>query len=101
MNCKLTTLFAAGALGALAQAASAADLPARPAYKEPAVVPVVANWTGVYVGAGGGYGVYNADTTSTAIVVFPGPGTVITDNGRAGGRGWFGTVQIGADFQFA
>jgi outer membrane immunogenic protein len=101
MNCKLTTLLAAVALGALSQAAYAADLPPRPAYREAAVVAPVANWTGVYIGAGGGYGMYNADTTSTATVVFPGPGTVITDNGRAGGRGWFGTVQIGADFQFA
>jgi outer membrane immunogenic protein len=93
MNCKLTTLLAAVALGALLQAASAADLPARPVYREAAVVPVAANWTGFYVGAGGGYGTYNADS-STAVGAFS------IDNGRAGGRGWFGTVQIGADYQW-
>ena len=98
MKCQLVTLLAAIALGAVSQAASAADLPARPEYKAPAVVPVVANWTGVYVGLGGGYGVYNADTTSTGV----GGGAAFTfNNGRTGGRGWFGTAQIGADFQFA
>ena len=67
MNCKLTTLLAAVALGAISQAAFAADLPARPVYREAAVVPVVANWTGFYVGAGGGYGMYNADTSTAGV----------------------------------
>jgi outer membrane immunogenic protein len=99
MNCKLTTLLAAVALGAISQAASAADLPARPVYREPAAVPVpVANWTGVYVAAGGGYGTYNADTSTEGVGGF---GPFSYDNGRAGGRGWFATGQIGADFQFA
>lgn len=93
MNRKLTGLLAAVALGAFPQAASAADLPARPVYREAAVVPVVANWTGVYVGAGGGYGTYNADSSTAS-------GPMSIDNGRAGGRGWFGTVQIGADYQW-
>src|SRR4051812_4735286 len=97
MNYKLPTLLAAVALSALSQGAFAADLPARPVYREAAVVPVVANWTGFYVGAGGGYGVYNADT-STAGVGAGGP--FATNNGRAGGRGWFGAVQIGADYQW-
>ena len=97
MNCKLTTLLAAVAFGVISQAASAADLPARPVYREAAVVPVVANWTGFYVGAGGGYGTYNADTTTSGETIF---GPFATDNGRAGGRGWFGTVQIGADYQW-
>src|SRR6266852_8586828 len=97
MNRKLTTLLAAVALGAISQAASAADLPARPVYREPAVVPVVANWTGVYIGAGGGYVMYDADTNSAGI---GGGVPFATDNGRTGGRGWFGTAQIGADYQF-
>jgi outer membrane immunogenic protein len=97
MNCKLTTLLAAVALSGLSQAAFAADLPARPVYREAAVVPVVANWTGFYVGAGGGYGTYNADTSTAGVgggVPFAG------DNGRTGGRGWFGTVQLGYDYQW-
>jgi outer membrane immunogenic protein len=98
MKRTLRTLLAVVALGAISQAASAADLPARPVYREPAVVPVVANWTGVYVGAGGGYGTYNADASTAGI---GGGVPFATDNGRAGGRGWFGTVQIGADYQFA
>jgi outer membrane immunogenic protein len=97
MHCKLTTLLAAVALGAISQAASAADLPARPVYREAAVVPVVANWTGFYVGAGGGYGTYNADSSTAGVA---GGVPFATDNGRAGGRGWFGTVQIGADYQW-
>jgi outer membrane immunogenic protein len=98
MNCKLVTLLAAVALGTVAQAASAADLPPAPVHREPAMVPVVANWTGVYAGLGGGYGVYNADTNSAATV---GGALIATNNGRTGGRGWFGTAQIGADVQFA
>ena len=98
MNCKLITLLAAVALGTISQAASAADLPPAPVHREPAMVPVVANWTGVYLGAGGGYGVYNVDTSTAGVGGF---GPFSFDNGRAGGRGWFGTAQIGADFQFA
>jgi outer membrane immunogenic protein len=98
MNCKLTTLLAAVALSALSQAAFAADLPARPVYREAAVVPVApANWTGLYVGAGGGYGMYNADTSISGT---SGGLPFAIDNGRAGGRGWFGTVQIGYDYQW-
>jgi len=97
MNCKLTTLLAAVALSTISQAAFAADLPARPVYREAAVVPVVANWTGFYVGAGGGYGMYNADSSTAGV----GTGVPFaSDNGRAGGRGWFGTVQIGYDYQW-
>jgi outer membrane immunogenic protein len=42
-------------------AASAADLPAAPSYKSPAVAAAVYNWTGVYVGANGGYSWGNQD----------------------------------------
>jgi outer membrane immunogenic protein len=78
---------------ALAGTASAADL-RRPPVKAPAPVPVAAyNWTGCYVGGGGGYGMY--DQESQAIVANA-PFGVKNDNG---GRGWFGTVQVGCDFQ--
>jgi outer membrane immunogenic protein len=51
-------IWAVAAVSVLASgAASAADLPAAQTYKAPAVVaPVLYNWTGLYVGANGGYG---------------------------------------------
>ena len=41
--------------------AAAADLPPAPAYKAPAPVAAVYNWTGFYVGVNGGYGWGNQD----------------------------------------
>lgn len=41
--------------------AAAADLPVAPAYKAPAPVAAVYNWTGFYVGGNGGYGWGNQD----------------------------------------
>ena len=89
-----TILLAAAALATLSLGgtARAADLP--PAYKAPPP-PVVYSWTGCYLGAGGGYGMWNQDTyaeTFPALV----PLTAAT---TAGGRGWFGTVQVGCDYQ--
>src|SRR2546421_13096828 len=52
-------IFLAGvALAALAVPASAADLATRPTYKAPVAIPVVYNWSGVYIGAhvGGAWG---------------------------------------------
>jgi outer membrane immunogenic protein len=90
-------LLAAAALATLSMGgtAGAADLP--PAYKAPPPPPVVYSWTGCYVGAGGGYGMWNQDhylETDPAHVR-------LNQNGDAGGRGWFGTVQVGCDYQFA
>jgi outer membrane immunogenic protein len=83
----------AGFLGA--GSAFAADLPAR-AYTAPAAVAApVHSWTGFYVGAGFGYGLFDAETSSA------GPGFAVTRNGDTGGRGWFGTIQTGYDAQMA
>lgn len=60
--------------------------------KASAPAPVVYNWTGCYVGAGGGYGMWNQESTYVA----PPPLGLSND---IGGRGWFGTVQIGCDYQ--
>ena len=60
--------------------------------KAPAPAPVVYNWTGCYVGAGGGYGMWNQEMTYVA----PPPVGLSND---IGGRGWFGTVQVGCDYQ--
>jgi outer membrane immunogenic protein len=82
----------------LAGSAFAADLPAKAPRLAPA--PVVAtNWTGCYIGAGGGYGMWNQEhrTLDPARVLFAGQlGTATT-----GGRGWFGTAQAGCDYQFS
>ena len=54
----------------------------------------VYSWTGCYVGAGGGYGMFESgDPVSSAGGV---PFGWRNDNG---GRGWFGTVQVGCDYQ--
>ena len=51
-------LIAAATLAAFATTSYAADLPARmPVKAMPA--PVVQSWTGCYIGAGGGYGMWN------------------------------------------
>jgi outer membrane immunogenic protein len=80
---------------ALAGSAVAADLPVKARPMAPA--PVVAtNWTGCYVGAGGGYGMYNQDHRSVDPAFVP----FATAEQTHGGRGWFGTVQVGCDYQF-
>lgn len=77
------------AVAALTGSALAADMPvkARP------IAPVVTayNWTGCYVGAGGGYGLYNQDISADNTEYF--------GNVTLGGRGWFGTGQVGCDYQ--
>lgn len=81
----------------LAGSAGAADLPtkARPMMPE----PVATSWTGCYLGAGGGYGMFNQEhlTLDPFGVPFTGQAGSVT----TGGRGWFGTVQAGCDYQFA
>jgi outer membrane immunogenic protein len=77
----------------IALPAAAADLRRPAPVKAPVAAPVAAfSWTGCYVGAGGGYGMFNQDVT-------------FFENGSPfpevsyGGRGWFGTVQVGCDYQ--
>ena len=72
----------------------AADLPvAAPAYKAPAYAPVY-NWTGCYVGGGGGYGMWTQGSFLTA------GGVAVTAPQTNGGKGWFGQGQAGCDYQF-
>ena len=87
LSVAVTAIFAGSAF--------AADLPAKALPMAPAPVPYAASWTGCYVGAGGGYGMWNQDVTT----VFANGATSATITG--GGRGWFGTVQGGCDYQFA
>jgi outer membrane immunogenic protein len=84
----------------IAGPAMAADLLVRaPAHKAPpaTVVATAYNWTGFYVGAGFGYGMYNADHMQFDDAT----GVLLSTNATAGGRGWFGTVLVGADYQFS
>ncbi len=74
--------------------AMAADM-ARPAYKAPPpLAPAPApTWTGLYVGGGFGYAMWDADTRLD-LPAFTG-GTI-----NNGGRGWLGEVGGGYDYQF-
>jgi outer membrane immunogenic protein len=89
-------IIAAAALTALASTAFAADLPARVPARVDAPLAPVRSWTGCYVGAGGGYGVWNQDHTTVT------SGTPVPPGYRAttGGRGWLATAQFGCDYQF-
>ena len=77
----------------LAGTAAAADLRRPMPVKAPALAPVVYNWTGCYVGAGGGYGMFVQEAR------FLDSGVPEGLSNDVGGRGWFGTVQIGCDYQ--
>jgi outer membrane immunogenic protein len=80
----------------LAGSGTAADLRRPAPVKAPAPAPVIAayNWTGCYVGGGGGYGMWNQETRFIDNVVGP-----VGLSNDVGGRGWFGTVQVGCDYQ--
>jgi outer membrane immunogenic protein len=74
-----------------ANPAMAADMAVRAAAPPPAPV---ATWTGLYVGAGWGYGMYNLDTTVNPL------GLPFSATETLGGRGWLGTVTVGGDYHF-
>src|SRR5215212_6476923 len=88
-------LVAAALVALTAGPAFSADLRA-PAYKAPPppLAPVY-SWTGCYVGGGGGYGMWNQDLTSDF------GNNEVSQKTTAGGRGWFGTVQVGCDLQLS
>ncbi len=88
-------VLALTALAAFAGSASAADLAARPYTKAPIAVAPAVNWTGCYLGAGGGGAMTNNDHNDTVL------GVAVSPNLTTGARGWFGTVQAGCDYQFA
>jgi outer membrane immunogenic protein len=84
----VSTLLIAASL----QIASAADIP----LKAPPVAPPPArNWTGCYVGAGGGYGMWSQDEQT--FLLSGAPDSFVS---AASGRGWIATVQGGCDYQF-
>jgi len=78
-----------------AGSALAADMAARaPIAKAPP--PLVHSWSGCYIGAGGGYGMYNVEHSQRLSA----NGVGLTVNETSGGRGWMATGQIGCDYQF-
>lgn len=94
MKVKILATAAMATLAAIGSA-SAADLPPPTApvyYKAPP--PPVNNWTGCYIGGGGGYGMWTQDS----FVTFG--STAITASQTNGGKGWFGQGQGGCDYQF-
>jgi outer membrane immunogenic protein len=94
---KKLLLLALAGVALLPVSALAADL-GRPVYKSapPPPPPAVYNWTGCFVGAGGGYGMYNVDTTE-----FDDDGKLQSQQQTTGGRGWLGQVSGGCDYQFS
>src|ERR1019366_8770285 len=79
-------------VAALTGSAIAADMPV----KAP-LAPVVraVSWTGCYVGAGGGYGMWNQDNQT----ILTGSGSAIDQQHTDGGRGWFGNGQGCGDYR--
>jgi outer membrane immunogenic protein len=65
--------------------------------KAPPAPPPAPSWTGCFVGAGGGYGLYDLSTT---MVAEP-SGIPINVNLDQGGRGWLGMGSVGCDYQFS
>ncbi len=91
-------LFAASLTGlaVLSGSALAADLPPAPqTYKAPAVVAPAYSWTGFYLNAGGGYGMWNADSQ----LFTPAGACLACVVNTFGGRGYLGTAGGGFDYQ--
>lgn len=76
--------------------ALAADMAPRYAKAAPAPVAYVPSWTGCYIGGGLGYGMYNTESTQVVAAT----GVFAVTQGTGGGRGYFGNVQGGCDYQF-
>jgi outer membrane immunogenic protein len=74
--------------------AFAADM-AAPVYKAAPPPPPAFNWSGIYINAGGGYGMWSADTQ----VLTPGGACVACAQQTASGTGYLGTVGGGFDVQ--
>ena len=92
----LLALATGGLIAAAANAALADGPPAGRSVKDAPVYSPPINWTGFYVAAGAGYGMWTADTTTinpaTGLCVLCVPQT-------QGGRGALGTFGIGYDVQ--
>jgi outer membrane immunogenic protein len=91
----LVVSFAAAALAS--GSALAADLPAAaPVYKAAPMPAAAPSWTGFYLGAGWGYGVWDADTTAVNAVT----GVPLATKINNAGKGWMARLAVGYDYQF-
>jgi outer membrane immunogenic protein len=99
IDMKKFLLFALAGVSLMPVSALAADLGA-PVYRgaPPPPPPPVYSWTGCFVGAGGGYGMYNVDTQE---FVDTDSGSFGAPQTTTGGRGWLGQVSGGCDYQFS
>ncbi len=84
-------LIATIAAVAMSGVASAADM----AVKARPVSAPAYTWTGCYLDAGGGYGMWNQSHYGFSTVV-----GAVTPEQTAGGRGYYATVGGGCDYQF-
>jgi len=85
------SLAAAAVAVTMGSFAHAADL-ARPMIQSPP--PPVFTWTGCYIAAGYGFGMWNQRWQE-----FGPAGNATTIGQTNGGRGWLGTAQVGCDWQ--
>ena len=89
-------VIALTAAAAFAGPALAADMAPRAYVKAAPPSVAVASWTGCYIAGGGGYGLWNQE--NTAYIDGP-PRVQLTQTETTGGRGYFGTVGAGCDYQ--
>jgi outer membrane immunogenic protein len=89
------------AIAAFAGPALAADMAPRYSKAPPPPPLPVATWTGCYIAGGGGYGLWNQENTGFIDPPLVATRTLATATSTAGGRGYFGTVQGGCDYQFS
>src|ERR1700686_1869409 len=93
-------LIAGFALGLLAVVpAMAADMRAAPILTKAPMMAPVFSWTGCYIDAGVGYGMWNQDHSTTTTI--GGVPNIDTVENTGGGRGWLGRVGGGCDYQLS
>ena len=89
-------VLALSAIAAFTAPALAADMAAK-APMRAAPAAYAPSWTGFYLFGGGGYGLWEADTTTVDALT---GACVLCVEQRQGGKGYFGTVGGGFDWQF-
>jgi outer membrane immunogenic protein len=94
---QMKKLLISAAVLLTAGSAFAADMPVKGRGPAPAPAMVAPSWTGCNIFGGGGYGMYNID----AQVIDNVTGAAVQPERTPGGRGWFGTIGAGCDYQFA